>query len=104
MAHVISTPKPEEEENETLELTRRRIKWENDDFICRGHILDSMKDPLFDIYQFHESANILWNSIQDNTWPKNDASSKKVLVNAYKMVDNRPIIDQFHDYNLCSLT
>ena len=39
MAYVISTPKPEEVENKTLEQTRRRSKWENDDFICRGIFL-----------------------------------------------------------------
>nr|GMD18277.1 homeobox-leucine zipper protein ATHB-13-like [Ipomoea batatas] len=28
--------------NETLEATRRRLKWENDDLACRGHILNGV--------------------------------------------------------------
>ena len=60
VAYVISTLKPEEKEDETLKEARKYNKWENDDFICRGHILYSMHDSLFDIYQLHESAKILW--------------------------------------------
>nr|GEV78474.1 hypothetical protein [Tanacetum cinerariifolium] len=53
---------PEFVEDDTLEQTRKRCKWENNDYICRGHILNE------------------------------DASSKKFLVsnfNNYKMVDSR---------------
>nr|GMD29125.1 Retrovirus-related Pol polyprotein from transposon TNT 1-94 [Ipomoea batatas] len=42
VAYVLSTPKPVEQEDETLEATRRRLKWENDDLACRGHILNGM--------------------------------------------------------------
>ena len=34
VAYVISTSKPEEKENKTLEEARKHSKWENDDFIC----------------------------------------------------------------------
>ena len=33
VAYLISTPNPEEKENETLEKTRKMNKWENNDFI-----------------------------------------------------------------------
>ena len=36
VAYVISTPRPEEKENEIVEKMRKRNKWDNDDFICRG--------------------------------------------------------------------
>ena len=87
---MISTPKPKEKENDTLEEARKRKKWEKDDVICRGHILNGMCDSLFDIYQFHESAKILWDSLEDK-YMSEDASSKKFLVinfNNYKMLDN----------------
>nr|GME08505.1 Retrovirus-related Pol polyprotein from transposon TNT 1-94 [Ipomoea batatas] len=45
VAYVLSTPKPVEQDNETLEATRRRLKWENDDLACRGHILIIDKLP-----------------------------------------------------------
>nr|GEV34316.1 zinc finger, CCHC-type [Tanacetum cinerariifolium] len=37
-------------EDDTVEAIRRIVKWENDDYICRGHILNGMSDSLFDIY------------------------------------------------------
>ena len=45
VVHVLSTPIPELLEEDTVENLRRRSKWENDDYICRGHILNGMSDP-----------------------------------------------------------
>nr|GMD13259.1 zinc finger, CCHC-type [Ipomoea batatas] len=99
VVYVLSTPKPAEEENETLEAARRRMKWENDDLACRGHILNGMSDTLFDIYQYEESSKDLWDVLEAKYISK-DASSKKFLVsefNEFKMVDNRPVMKQFHE-------
>ena len=46
VAYVISTPRPEECEGETMEEVCKRGKWNNDDFICRGHILNGMVDSM----------------------------------------------------------
>ena len=51
VVYVLSTPMPEEKEDETPAEIWKRCKWENDDYICRGNILNSMSYPLFDIYQ-----------------------------------------------------
>ncbi|GJY89570.1 zinc finger, CCHC-type containing protein [Tanacetum coccineum] len=40
VVYVLSTPMPEFVEDEPLEQTRKQCKWENDDYICRGHILN----------------------------------------------------------------
>ena len=68
-------------------------------FICQEHIFNGMKDSFFDVYQFHELAKLLWDSLEEK-YMAEDAISQKFLVsnfNAYKMVDNRPTIDQFQD-------
>ncbi|GJR17714.1 hypothetical protein Tco_0966241, partial [Tanacetum coccineum] len=44
VAYVLSTPMPEFVEDEPLEQTRKRCEWENDDYICRGHILNDMSN------------------------------------------------------------
>ncbi|GJY39118.1 zinc finger, CCHC-type containing protein [Tanacetum coccineum] len=70
VVYVLTTPMPELMEDDTVEAIRRRAKWENDDYICRGYILNE------------------------------DASSKKFLVsnfNNYKMVDFRPVMEQFNE-------
>ena len=116
VAYVLSTPCPEvpspisevvEGESEediaarnAIVLQHRRFgKWENDDYICRGHILNGMADSLFDVYQNLESSRILWDGLEAK-YLAEDASSKKFLVsnfNNYKMVENRPVMDQYHE-------
>ncbi|GJZ04214.1 hypothetical protein Tco_0537489 [Tanacetum coccineum] len=84
-------------EDATVEAIRIRAKWENDDYICRGHILNGMSDSLFDVYTNVESAKELWDSLESKYMAK-DSSSKKFLVsnfNNYKMVDSRPVMEQY---------
>ncbi|GJW40240.1 zinc finger, CCHC-type containing protein [Tanacetum coccineum] len=79
VVYVITTPMPKLiEDDDTVETIRRRAKWENDDYICRGHILNGKSDSLFDIYQNVESAKLLWNSLESK-YMTEDASSKKFL-------------------------
>ncbi|CAM8881870.1 unnamed protein product [Rhodiola kirilowii] len=59
VVHVLSTPMPDADENGPLDAIRKKSKWENDDYICRGHILNGMVDNLFDVYQNVESAKKL---------------------------------------------
>ncbi|GJY04934.1 zinc finger, CCHC-type containing protein, partial [Tanacetum coccineum] len=70
VVYFLTTPMPQLLEDDTVKAIRRRAKWENDDYICRGHILNE------------------------------DASSKKFLVsnfNNYKMVDSKPAMEQFNE-------
>nr|GEX99302.1 hypothetical protein [Tanacetum cinerariifolium] len=89
VAYVLTKPYPEESENETLAESRERLKFENDDFICRGHILNAMSDPLFDVYQNYPTARDLWNALEERYFTE-DATSTKFIVskfNSYKMKD-----------------
>nr|GEX10353.1 zinc finger, CCHC-type [Tanacetum cinerariifolium] len=59
MVYVLTTPMPELVEDATVEAIRTRAMWENDDYMCRGHILNGMSDSLFDVYMNVESAKEL---------------------------------------------
>ncbi|GKA05617.1 hypothetical protein Tco_0684737 [Tanacetum coccineum] len=65
VAYVLTKPYPEESENETLAESRERLKFENDNFICRGHILNALSDPLFDVYQNYLIARELWKALKE---------------------------------------
>nr|GEX65202.1 hypothetical protein [Tanacetum cinerariifolium] len=69
---------PELLEDETVEAIRIRAKWENDDYICRGHILNGISDSLFYVYTNVELAKELWDSLESN-YMAEDSSSKKFL-------------------------
>lgn len=99
VVYVLTKPYPEEKEDETLEETRVRMKFENDDYICKGHILNALSDAMFDVYSNTETAKEMWDSLEGR-YMTEDATSKKFLVSqfmSYKMVDNKSVIDQLHD-------
>ncbi|GJU04596.1 hypothetical protein Tco_1121026 [Tanacetum coccineum] len=99
VVYVLTTPIPEDGENATVEQIRKRAKWDNDDYVCRGLILNGMSYPLFDIYQNVESFKELWDSLEAK-YMVEDASSKKFLVSNftnYKMTDSRPVTKQYNE-------
>ncbi|GJX40181.1 zinc finger, CCHC-type containing protein [Tanacetum coccineum] len=99
VVYVLNTLMPELMEDDTVEGISQRSKCENDDYICRGHILNGMSDSLFDIYQNVESAKDLWDSLESK-YMAEDALSKKFLVsnfNNYKMIDSRLVMEQFNE-------
>ncbi|GKF92738.1 hypothetical protein Tco_0279457 [Tanacetum coccineum] len=60
VVYVLTTPIPEDGgDDATMEQIRKRAKWDNDDYLCRGLILNDMSDSLFDIYQNVESSKEL---------------------------------------------
>ena len=69
----------------------KRSNWDNDDYICRGHILNGTYDSLFDIHGDAKNAKELRDTLESK-YIGEDASSKKFRVsdfNSYKMVDSR---------------
>ncbi|GJZ38848.1 zinc finger, CCHC-type containing protein [Tanacetum coccineum] len=99
VVYVLTTPISEDGENATVDQIRRRNKWENDDYVCRGLILNGMYDPLFDIYQNVKSSKELCDSLEAK-YMAEDASSKKFLISNftnYKMTDSRPIMEYYNE-------
>ncbi|GKF78637.1 zinc finger, CCHC-type containing protein, partial [Tanacetum coccineum] len=68
-------------------------KWDNDDYICRGLILNGMSDSWFDVYQNVETSKELWDTLKAK-YMAEDASIKKFLISNftnYKMTNSRPV-------------
>ncbi|GJZ01060.1 hypothetical protein Tco_0519021 [Tanacetum coccineum] len=60
VVYVLITPIPEDGgDNLTVEQVRKRAKWDNNDYVYRGLILNGMFDSLFDIYQNVETSKEL---------------------------------------------
>ncbi|GJU28340.1 ribonuclease H-like domain-containing protein [Tanacetum coccineum] len=57
----------------------RRAKWDTDDYVCRGLILNGMSDPLFDIYKNVESVKLLWDFLEVK-YMAEDASSSHLRI------------------------
>ncbi|KAK3034678.1 hypothetical protein RJ639_033633 [Escallonia herrerae] len=82
-------PEPGENEEESVVKTRERLRWDQDDEICRGHILNGMSNTLFDAYHTVKTTKELWNQLE-RRYVTEDATSKRFIVSKffdYKMVD-----------------
>ncbi|KAK3008463.1 hypothetical protein RJ639_013292 [Escallonia herrerae] len=92
-------PEPGENEEESVAKTRERLRWDQDDEICRGHILNGMSNTLFDAYHTIKTAKELWNQLE-RRYITEDATSKRFIVSKffdYKMVDGRSVMEQFNE-------
>nr|GEX14489.1 zinc finger, CCHC-type [Tanacetum cinerariifolium] len=99
VVYVLTTSIPDDGDDATVDQLRKRAKLDNDDFVCRGLILNGMSDSLFDIYHNVESSKELYDSLETK-YMAEDASSKKFLVNNftnYKMTDSRPVMKQHNE-------
>ncbi|GJY34830.1 zinc finger, CCHC-type containing protein [Tanacetum coccineum] len=79
MVYVLTTPMTKLLEDARVEAIRIRAKWENNDYICRDHILNGMSDSLFDVYTNVKSAKELWDSLESK-YMAEDSSSKKFFL------------------------
>ncbi|XP_023760258.1 uncharacterized protein LOC111908690 [Lactuca sativa] len=101
-AYVLTTPRPTEAEEgaaETIEEIRRIHKWDNNDYIYKGHILNGMSDALFDIHSEAFCTKEFWDSTKLK-YITEDASGKKFLVNEfknYKMDNSRFVTEQYNE-------
>ena len=85
------------DEEEMLDDIHNRQKWDMDDKICRGHILNKMRNELFDVYHSVTITKKLWDKLETR-YMREDATSKKFLVCSffnYKMIDKRHVMNQF---------
>ncbi|KAK2999645.1 hypothetical protein RJ639_023181 [Escallonia herrerae] len=100
--YVIVNPRPPEHgenEEESVAKTRERLRWDQNDEICRGHILNGMSNTLFDAYHTVKTAKELWNQLE-RRYIIEDATSKRFIVSKffyYKMIDGRSIMEQFNE-------
>ncbi|GKC81227.1 zinc finger, CCHC-type containing protein [Tanacetum coccineum] len=100
VVYVPTTPMPDDGgENPTVEQVRKRAKWDNDDYVYRGLILNGMSDSLFDVYQNVETSKELWDTLEAK-YMAEDASSKKFIISNftnYKITDSRPVLEQYNE-------
>lgn len=73
-------------------------KCDNDDYMCRSHIVNFMFDSLLDTHTDARSLKQLWDTLKTKYIAEN-ASSKNFSLsdfNNYKMVDPRSIMEQYN--------
>ncbi|RVW62744.1 Retrovirus-related Pol polyprotein from transposon TNT 1-94 [Vitis vinifera] len=92
-------PLPEPKENDTPQVVAARKKREEDELICRGHILNALSDRLYDLYTKTNSAREIWEALE-NKYKAEEEGTKKFLISQYidfKFFDEKPLLPQIHE-------
>ena len=55
-------PEPQDDDNEQRRAERK--KRQENELICRGHILNALSDRLYDLYTSTQSARDIWNALE----------------------------------------
>ncbi|XP_043706590.1 uncharacterized protein LOC122656185 [Telopea speciosissima] len=110
IAHVLNEEKPTALTNTTGETSsaeipiqkQQRQKWEQDDFMCKGYILNGLSNTLYDVYEpkFADSTSRELCEDLDKKYQIEDTGNKKFLVSKlfdYRMVGDKSIISQTYE-------
>ncbi|CAN1845367.1 Retrovirus-related Pol polyprotein from transposon TNT 1-94, partial [Linum perenne] len=84
----------------TTKETDQALKYEKDNKTARGHLLNHMTNPIFDLLVINKSAKEIW-EVLERKYGADDAGKKKYAVGnwlKFKMEEDQPIMDQVHKY------
>ena len=73
---------PASKEGDTLEVVAKRKKKEEDELICRCHILNALSDRLYDFYTNTHSTREIWEALE-NKYKVEEEGTKKFLISQY---------------------
>ncbi|KAK0571806.1 hypothetical protein LWI29_021874 [Acer saccharum] len=102
LAHILADDLetiPEEKADDSKELKEKRKKRKEEDYLCRGHILNALGHTVYNAYRNIGTAKELWTAL-DNKYRIEEASNQKFLIGNfmdYKMSDSKSIMTQVHE-------
>ena len=97
VAYVLTEPCPDREEQPGGSYARK--KWKEDDYLCKGHILNLVADNIYSLYSDARTAKELWKAL-DKKYKTEESGAKKYAVGRYlnfKIIDDKPILPQVHE-------
>ncbi|XP_023880710.1 uncharacterized protein LOC111993088 [Quercus suber] len=95
-------PFPTTSDEDTDKIKAQRKKQEEDELICRGHILNTISERLYDLYTSMKSPKEIWNALEAKYKTKKVGTNKFIIQKYfdYKMLDNISILDQVHELQI----
>ncbi|XP_058777305.1 uncharacterized protein LOC131651651 [Vicia villosa] len=84
---------------DNLQLQKEISLWQENDYLCKHHILNNLADDLYDYYSNHKTAKQVWEALQKK-YDTEEAGAKKYAVSRYlnyKMMDEKSVEAQSHE-------
>ncbi|GKC92901.1 glucose-6-phosphate isomerase 1, chloroplastic [Tanacetum coccineum] len=81
-------------------IEEEQRKCDQDETLCRGYILSTLTDRLYDPYTPMNSAREIWNSLQEKYTAEKEGPDKFITFKLFEftMKDNVSILDQVHEF------
>ena len=95
-------PFPTGSDEGTDEIKAQRKKREEDELICKWHILNTLSDRLYDLYTSMNSLKEIWNALEAK-YKNEKVGTKKFIIQKYfdyKMLDNISVLNQVHELQI----
>ena len=95
-------PFPIASDEDTDEIKAQRKKREEDELICRGHILNNLSNHLYDLYTSMKSPKEIWNALEAKYKTMKIGTNKFIIQKYfdYKILDNISVLDQVHELQI----
>ncbi|TYK04655.1 ty1-copia retrotransposon protein [Cucumis melo var. makuwa] len=75
-------------------------KYAKDNKTVRGHLLNHISDPMFDLFVVQKFAKDIWSTLE-SWYGGDDAGRKKYVVGKwlqFQMTNDKPVVEQIHEY------
>jgi hypothetical protein len=98
--NLSALPEPQEDESATIKTAR--VKREEDEVLCRGHILNTLTSRLYDIFSKLKSPKEIWAALETHYKQEKSGSDRFLALKffEYEITDNKPIMDQVHEIQM----
>ena len=96
------SPLPAATPEDTEEQKAERGTRENDELTCRGLILNSLTDRLYDLYSPLQTPLEIWTALETKYQNEKRGTDKFLALNYFdfKMTEDKPIMDQVHELQI----
>jgi hypothetical protein len=95
-------PIPDPTLQDTEQLKQQRIKREEDELVCKGHILNTLSDRLYDLFTTMTSSKEIWKALETKYKTEKQGTDKFIIQKYFdfKMMDNVSVLDQMHELQI----
>ena len=90
---------PEPTDNDFDQLKAERKKHEEDEVVCRGHILNTLSNHLYDLFTSMKSPKEIWEALEFKYKTEKQDANKFLIMKYFEfaIVNNISIMDQVHE-------
>lgn len=97
--NILEEPAADATSENIAKFADLKKKREDDEFTCRGHILNTLSDRLYDLYMSIKSPVEIWKALEEKYNTERQGTDKFLMLKyfEFKFLDTQPIMNQVHE-------